>query len=237
MGGTSLKNLRMFRKLCGEATLRNVVLITTMWGLVDPDVGTKREQELKSDELFFKPLLEKGAQMARHDNTLDTAQKILRQVILNNPKPIRIQVEIVDEEKDLPETDAGADLHEEYEEMKTRHEEEMEELREEMAKAQEARDKELQEELEKEREELAKKARETQAALDKLSKPFGDQVVDAIRTFWDDFVADVKAKPVRTVFAVAGGVVGAAAATGAAVVAAGVAIGAAVGNVIYWLFS
>lgn len=43
VGGSGMKNLRMFRKLCGAANLRNVVLATTMWTDCKPDYGERRE--------------------------------------------------------------------------------------------------------------------------------------------------------------------------------------------------
>lgn len=46
MLGAAKRYLYMFRKLCGEDALTNVVLATTMWELIDPVVGAKREKEL-----------------------------------------------------------------------------------------------------------------------------------------------------------------------------------------------
>ena len=54
----------MFRKLCGESTLKNVVIVTNMWGKVEQDVGESREQELAG--IYFKPALDKQAQLVRH---------------------------------------------------------------------------------------------------------------------------------------------------------------------------
>ena len=34
MTGSILKNLRMFRKLCSEENLRNVILVTTKWAVI-----------------------------------------------------------------------------------------------------------------------------------------------------------------------------------------------------------
>ena len=55
----------MFRKLCGDSTLQNVVIVTDMWGGVNPQVGGAREAELVREGIFFKPVLDKGAQIAR----------------------------------------------------------------------------------------------------------------------------------------------------------------------------
>jgi hypothetical protein len=55
MSGTARRNFTMFRKLCGENALSNVVLVTTMWGnLVDMEEGEARERELQNKDGFFK---------------------------------------------------------------------------------------------------------------------------------------------------------------------------------------
>jgi hypothetical protein len=73
MGGISTRNFKMFRQLCGESTLRNVVIVTNMWGEVGREVGEAREAELGSDDRFFKPVLDKGAHMLRHNNDKTSA--------------------------------------------------------------------------------------------------------------------------------------------------------------------
>ena len=95
MCGTSTRNFRMFRELCGDSGLKNVVILTNMWGQVTKDVGEARERELATDNLFFKPVLDKGAQMLRHDHTLASAQKVLRYFFNNQPAVLQIQREIV----------------------------------------------------------------------------------------------------------------------------------------------
>ena len=77
----------MFRKLCGDSTLQNVVIVTNMWGQVDPEVGEAREFELMNRDILFKPILDKGAQIARNENTVTSAQKIIRLVLNNHPLP------------------------------------------------------------------------------------------------------------------------------------------------------
>ena len=65
--GISGRNFKIFRELCGETSLKNVVIVTNMWGDVSYDVGKDRERELASK--FLKPALNRGAQMVYHHNT------------------------------------------------------------------------------------------------------------------------------------------------------------------------
>src|SRR5207249_2436104 len=48
--GSAMRNLRMFKKLCGSDSLGKVVLATTWWGKVDAEIGANREKELTDTE-------------------------------------------------------------------------------------------------------------------------------------------------------------------------------------------
>ena len=138
----------MFRKLCGDNTLQNVVIVTNMWGEVDPEVGDAREAELIREDIFFKPVLDKGAQMARHTNTTPSAEDIIRRVLNNHPLPLRIQTELVTEHKDISETSAGEELNRELAAQIKKHQEDMRVLKEEMQQAIRDKDEETRKELE-----------------------------------------------------------------------------------------
>jgi len=148
MGGISTRNFNMFRKLCGDSTLQNVVIVTNMWGEVDPRVGDSREAELMREDIFFKPVLDKGARMARHANNLPSAEAIIRLVLDNHPLPLRIQEELVNEHKDISETGAGEELNREFKAQIKKHREEMQVLKEEMEQAMRDKDEETRRELE-----------------------------------------------------------------------------------------
>jgi hypothetical protein len=138
----------MFRQLCGDSTLKNVVLVTNMWGRVEKDVGEAHEKELA--EVYFRPALEKDAQLARHHNTTQSAHEILRRIMKNDPAPLLIQRELVDEGKDIKQTSAGVAVNEELNKAMKRHEAEMNALREDMRQALEEKDEWMRKELEKE---------------------------------------------------------------------------------------
>ncbi len=81
----------MFRKLCGVRGLKNVIIVTNGWEQVDLRVAEAREAQLAGKDFFFKPVLDRGARMTRHYNTVPSAQKIIRLVLENHPRPLRIQ--------------------------------------------------------------------------------------------------------------------------------------------------
>ncbi|KDR76127.1 hypothetical protein GALMADRAFT_96584 [Galerina marginata CBS 339.88] len=114
VGGISRRNFKMFRELCGERTLVNVIIVTNMWGDVSKEIGEQREDQLATQDIFFKPTLEKGARLLRHDATRDSTHNILRHIIDNHPLPLQIQQEIVEQARDIGETSAGIELQNEF---------------------------------------------------------------------------------------------------------------------------
>ncbi|KAJ8456741.1 hypothetical protein ONZ45_g18596 [Pleurotus djamor] len=133
MGGLSTRNLRMVKELCGEKTLKNLVLVTNMWGEVSPTVGEQRERELATDALFFKPAIDKGAQLLRNYNERGSVMEIITHIAKNHPLTLRIQRELVDEGMSLSQTAAGTELNRELQALVEKHQVELRELREEMA--------------------------------------------------------------------------------------------------------
>lgn len=110
MGGVSARTLRVFRKLCGSDSLKNTVIVTNMWSKEVPEEEENRERQLRNDEKFFKPFMDDHATMIRHDNTIESANKIVRQICTNIPSALAIQRETVEQRKTLPSTSAGITL-------------------------------------------------------------------------------------------------------------------------------
>ena len=149
----------MFRKLCGDAVMRNVVLVINMWSKLSSDAGEAREKELSSR--FFRPALENGAQMVRYHNTVQSAHDIIQRIVQNRPAALQIQRELVDEKKDIINTVAGEAINRELNEQMRRHQAELEEVHEEMVQALRAKDKETIRELAEVRKKLRERMEET----------------------------------------------------------------------------
>lgn len=161
--GIAGRNFRIFRQLCGEASLKNVILVTNMWGEVSTEVGEARERELASN--FLKPVLDGGAQMARNYNTEESAHEVIRRIMNNHPLVFQIQRELVDEHKDISNTAAGEAINAELNEAKRRHEAEMKKVQEEkerMMKQQEEEARRRREEEARRQEEELRRVREEQ---------------------------------------------------------------------------
>lgn len=172
MGGISRRNFNMFRKLCGEGALKNVLIVTTMWGLVDPAVAESRETELKSDDRLFKPVLDKGAIMVRHDNTRQMAHAIINRILQNYPLPLQIQKEMVENNMDISETAAAVELDRELAAMAEKHKRELAQIRVEMQEAIAAKDEEAKQELQEMRVELEEKLKQNEHDRTRLSEEY-----------------------------------------------------------------
>ena len=164
--GIAGRNFKIFRELCGETSLKNVVLVTNMWGEVSQDVGEARERELASN--FLKPALDKGAQMVRHHNTEQSAHDVIRRIMNNHPVVLQIQREVVDEHKDITSTAAGEAVNTELAEEARRYEAELRRAQEERERALREREEEARRKMEEERrrrEEEMRRAREEQERI------------------------------------------------------------------------
>lgn len=145
--GSSMKNLRLFRKLCGEDNMANVVLVTTMWEDIDPVKGAANERELCGTGSFWATMLAQGASTVRYNNDRGRALEIIQDVVRKSPVALKIQRELVDERIPLIDTDAGAYVNEELLKLQRKHDEQLIIAREEMDRAMESKNKALQKAL------------------------------------------------------------------------------------------
>ncbi|RXW21011.1 hypothetical protein EST38_g4825 [Candolleomyces aberdarensis] len=169
VGGLAKMNFRIFQKLCGDNSLKNVVIMTNMWGKVSREEGLAKAAEIASMDDFFKPAIDRGAVMIPNDpNTAATAHEIMRHILKNRPLPLCIQEEIVDQHKSINKTGAGIALDIKLEQLAQKYERI---LKEQLAAAEDAR-KARDEELRKEQEQEAEKYRKL---LEKLQRERREQ--------------------------------------------------------------
>jgi hypothetical protein len=106
MQGSAKRYFEMFQRLCGEENLGHVVLMTTMWSdLSARGVGLRRESQLRNE--FWNEMENKGSQIRSFDGSRGMAQALVCRMMRKDPIVLRIQKELVDQEKRLDETEAG----------------------------------------------------------------------------------------------------------------------------------
>ena len=137
MTGSILRNLQMFRRLCGDENLRNVILATTKWEITPQSDAILRERELCSDQGFWGLMISNGSRVRRFADTEESARSIVQQLLNTGSDGFtpKIQREVVEEGKSLWQTDAGAFIEEALARQARIHMEEMKSLVEEQERA------------------------------------------------------------------------------------------------------
>ena len=79
VAGSSLRNLRMFQKLCGRDALDKVYFTTTMWDEIERTLGEKRLEELITN--YWKTMISHGAQVARCRKDDDSPKNLVRHIV------------------------------------------------------------------------------------------------------------------------------------------------------------
>ncbi|KAG6860606.1 hypothetical protein C0995_009427 [Termitomyces sp. Mi166 len=107
--GTVRRNFDMFEKLCGPNAASHIILTTTKWSDVKPDVGAQREIQLRDQ--FWNDMLRDGSKMRQFHGTQDSAEKIIKEILVRRAlDAAQIQEELVEVDKLLSETEAGRTL-------------------------------------------------------------------------------------------------------------------------------
>ena len=169
VGGTAMKNLRMFQKLVGDDSMKNVVLVTTMWGkLQRPDDGDARVKQLTETGQFWGGMITSGARHERYDGTREDALRIIHMMLYNPPRKLQIQEELESGQR-LTGTAAGKEVADRLETLRAHHAEEVRELKKELSQAAQKGNEKLQQELQalyktevKQQQELAEAQRKLQ---------------------------------------------------------------------------
>jgi hypothetical protein len=194
MGKISKRNLRMFKQLCGDGSLRNVCITTTNWDRVTKEEGDMKEQELRESPNLLRPLINEGARLARHDKGIMSARSIVNYLIHKDPTKLQIQIEL-DAGKTLEETSTGAILHEEILALKAKQEAELLGLKEEMEAAAREMHAELLAELEEERQKSEAQRKKMEEDLENLKMQARSDKVEyeeKIRHLEDKMAMDAK---------------------------------------------
>ncbi|KAG5811352.1 hypothetical protein H9Q74_006072 [Fusarium xylarioides] len=135
MEGSAMRNLKIFRKLCGKDPMKSVVILSTCWGKIDHERAVEHEDELKANPNFWGSMIEHGARVRRFDGTKQSALDVLMLFAGKAEITLDIQRELVDEGKSLGQTAAGSAVNEELHRLEAKYSEELKRIRAETAEA------------------------------------------------------------------------------------------------------
>ena len=82
MFGVTRKNIEIFKKICGNDALKNLVIGTTKWDQVELEKGQQREQELK--DKHWKEMVQQGSVIMRVHADSSSAWKIVNHILQND---------------------------------------------------------------------------------------------------------------------------------------------------------
>ena len=110
MLGTTRKNFDVFLKLCGEEAEASIILGTTKWTNVLPEIGAQHEKQLV--EKYWNEIISRGSRVFRFQNSEASAWEMVGAILdkFEERLALRIQNELVDHQRWIPETDAGKAL-------------------------------------------------------------------------------------------------------------------------------
>jgi hypothetical protein len=148
MGGSAVKNLDIFQKMCGQSAFPSIMLVSTMWEELRPEnggtsIGERREAELRSNDRFWGTMEKGGSRIARHNGTASSAKAILSQMVHQKKVVLEIQRQMVDENLSLVKTVAGEFLERSFTEARKQQEEELRGMKESMEAAKTEKDQEM----------------------------------------------------------------------------------------------
>jgi energy-coupling factor transporter ATP-binding protein EcfA2 len=128
MKSGAMKNLLMFKKMVGAGNLHKCRLITTKWSLQDRAISEQRETELRTNPNFWKPLIERGAQIDRFGDSMDSAIAIIRPLLEGPGVVLQLTKETQVKGLKLEATDAGKEVNEDLQKAKEVHLQELADL-------------------------------------------------------------------------------------------------------------
>ncbi|OTA93385.1 hypothetical protein M434DRAFT_395648 [Hypoxylon sp. CO27-5] len=144
ISGSSVRNLEILRKLCGPDAFPRIVLTSSMWDSAAQDPvllqeAFDREEQLKSMGNFWGSLYHGGSHIIRWMGDRESAFGAIRYLMdfndAHGSTALKIQKELVDEEKSLDATEAGRILRDGFAQALVKQQGELEDLSSELSHA------------------------------------------------------------------------------------------------------
>ncbi|KAH8702822.1 P-loop containing nucleoside triphosphate hydrolase protein [Phaeosphaeriaceae sp. PMI808] len=142
ISGSSRRSLEILDTICGIPASANITFVTTMWDKLGPDAGTvgiERTEEMK--RLFLAKFIERGARVEEHTGTTQSAQGIIRKILLcNQPIMLEIQRETEIQNLTLEQTGVGKILQHDLQRRQKEFDAELKEMEQQLVEAQQLND-------------------------------------------------------------------------------------------------
>ena len=104
---TARKNLDMFTRICGGASMKKTILVTTNWEKRTSDkLYIRREREMKE---HWKPIIQQGGEVRRFLRTRESAREIINDLLRSADLevPLLLPAQLVNHQIPFSKTEAG----------------------------------------------------------------------------------------------------------------------------------
>ncbi|KAK0612187.1 P-loop containing nucleoside triphosphate hydrolase protein [Immersiella caudata] len=196
MSGSAIKNLRLFKSLCGEQNYNHVALVSTMWSESSDEktLQKQRLEELRST--FWKDMIQGGSSVKKHRGDEVSALDIVRGLVAKGsstrrPISLAIQLELGAEGKTLGDTAAGRLLLQEILGDKERTARELAELQLGLEQAEQSEDHDAATSIRREQEVISARRAARTHDIESLGNHFS-QIADEQRRRYHQTVADLQ---------------------------------------------
>ncbi|KPM46150.1 hypothetical protein AK830_g255 [Neonectria ditissima] len=206
MSGSGIRSIEMIKAMCAFSSYANLAIATTMWPESPDPAETRllvaREADLLEQQKYFGCLVSQGATLLRHsekgcrDPSVEAASAkrivahLLRQSDMHTADVLRLQREIVDEEKTIGETLAGIAISRELYEVRQEHERQLQKLKEAMEEPLAKSDAAHAEQLRELRVEVETKLKKADGRKESLKMTMKDLHMDE-RRFWKEKITSL----------------------------------------------
>jgi DNA repair exonuclease SbcCD ATPase subunit len=131
--GSEVGRTRLFRQICGQDAFGNVLIGTTMWSkLKDRNDSLKRVEQRKKSGDFWANLVSKGARLEEHQDTTESAHRIIRMLMDKSKKPLQLQEELARAGGRVSGTSTAKQLYEDISMVSSEKQEKLDKIFEEM---------------------------------------------------------------------------------------------------------
>jgi len=194
-----MRSLQLLNAMCGKTSFSNLVLATSKWDRSwnprDQRSARAREVELQKLDLWGY-MLRMGAKMYRHDNTKESALRIMDHTqSLEGNMSLRIQQEMIEQKFNLDQTVAGQQVQNYLLAKIGQYKKKLLELQNEYVKAMKSKDLKWMESIEKPRHYFGEEIAKLEGAKKGLCRNFGRLQEEMISRYQSRHQDEVSSKP------------------------------------------
>ncbi|KAK5652245.1 hypothetical protein OQA88_10742 [Cercophora sp. LCS_1] len=116
--GSEGSRTQLIKEILGQDAYKRVVIATTMWdNIIDRTLALKQEEQRKQPDGIWHSMCQQGATVLQHDNTKESAHRILRHLlqITSTPFALQLQRELVQHNGVVAQTSVGQEMDRQHE--------------------------------------------------------------------------------------------------------------------------